>query len=138
MTESKAQSQPEEEEEENESRCFDININNKIDSEFVKSLTLPSILMFSPGNPQQRGSVLLTLHMTHKACKQTLLAAKEGFDHFKINFRDGNIESEDWELHGARIVALDFGAISQTRAENKNEIQCEVQYEFLEIDGVKL
>lgn len=113
--------------------------NGVIETLFVESIALPSFTFKSKGVVGIRATLLLTMTPCQKAYKQVMLAAREGFEHFKIEFQDGNLDVVNtWEFYGARVAAIDSGILSRDAQAPPPDFKCEISYETLEIDGVKL
>lgn len=109
--------------------------NGVINSLYVKSMDYGSMALDSAGVVLERTSIILILEPCQKALIQAVKAAKEGFPHFKILYRDDTLDiHSSWILHEPHVRAISFGV----EGDGPRKVQVEVNYEILEIDGVKL
>jgi len=123
-------------EEVNPHQLFPYFDNGVVESLYVKSMALPAMRMLPGGKVSERPPVIMKIEPVQKAITQLMKAAQSGFPHFKIVYRNAMLEEQStWTLYGAHISALDFGEESQ---EAPKIVQCEITYESLDINGVRL
>lgn len=118
------------------------------DSEFVKVLDLPKMLLRQTKNEQichDRSVVMVYLQSTPESVangqhKKLFMAAAKDEIKFGLNWLNPADKDEvcsKWVFEGARIQGLDFGSAATERPE-PNMITVEVAFNNLKIDGISI
>lgn len=136
-----------ENDEENDIQQFidivDLQADGLIDSNNIISIKLPKVIIkMVNGKPCiEKNNLMLALHDNPKVCSNLLLAANNGLNSFKLttylDIEKTNI-CDTWELVNARIIGIDFGEIVTVPQTEQRIIQCEIEFDKLLINGVKI
>lgn len=122
---------------------FKLCTNGMLDTDLVTKIELPKFELKASGNKKQQivqdhSGLLITFVGDPLICQQLFLASKKGFSEFKIKFLDGRKTMSTWNFIGAYVKAVDLGSLSAIPRQGLREVECEISYQSIDIDGVTL
>jgi hypothetical protein len=117
---------------------------NLISTKHVKFIELPKTAFNGLGTnnaKNEQTNLFVCLFDIGECCENLLKLAKKPKFNFEIAFKQDRLEGRvksRWKFAGARIKAIDLGQITFGLREQPREVFCEILFDSLTINGVKL